>query len=119
MNEHDLTPPSAMSESTVYTCSMHREIRQDGPGDCPKCGMHLVPEGEVESQGKHDHHGPNHHGHDHSATAKGGEFDRVPAGFVGAVYTCPMHQQVRQTHPGACPICGMGLELESATMVDE
>ena len=25
-------------------------------------------------------------------------------------YTCPMHAQVRQTGPGACPICGMALE---------
>ena len=28
---------------TVYTCPMHPEIRQDHPGDCPKCGMHLEP----------------------------------------------------------------------------
>ena len=25
-------------------------------------------------------------------------------------YTCPMHPQIRQTQPGSCPICGMGLE---------
>ena len=30
-----------------------------------------------------------------------------------------MHPEVRQTQPGSCPICGMGLELESATMVEE
>ena len=29
---------------------------------------------------------------------------------VGTVYTCPMHPEVRQDHPGACPICGMALE---------
>ena len=28
----------------------------------------------------------------------------------GAVYTCPMHPEVRQDHPGACPKCGMALE---------
>ncbi len=28
----------------------------------------------------------------------------------GAIYTCPMHPEVRQDHPGACPICGMALE---------
>jgi P-type Cu+ transporter len=28
-------------------------------------------------------------------------------------YTCPMHPEVRQEKPGACPICGMALELES------
>jgi P-type Cu+ transporter len=28
----------------------------------------------------------------------------------GVIYTCPMHAQIRQTGPGTCPICGMGLE---------
>jgi Cu+-exporting ATPase len=28
---------------TIYTCPMHPEIRQAGPGSCPKCGMALVP----------------------------------------------------------------------------
>ncbi|WP_420841569.1 heavy metal translocating P-type ATPase [Halomonas urmiana] len=29
---------------TIYTCPMHPEIRQEGPGDCPICGMALEPE---------------------------------------------------------------------------
>jgi len=29
---------------------------------------------------------------------------------TGGIYTCPMHPEVRQTGPGACPICGMALE---------
>ncbi len=38
----------------------------------------------------------------------------VPQGVLGeAIYTCPMHPEIRQAHPGACPICGMALELES------
>ena len=28
----------------------------------------------------------------------------------GAIYTCPMHPQIRQSAPGACPLCGMALE---------
>ncbi|WP_082710280.1 heavy metal translocating P-type ATPase [Burkholderia sp. TSV86] len=28
----------------------------------------------------------------------------------GALYTCPMHPEIRQDHPGQCPICGMALE---------
>jgi len=28
----------------------------------------------------------------------------------GAIYTCPMHPQIRQDRPGSCPICGMSLE---------
>ena len=31
-----------------------------------------------------------------------------------AIHTCPMHPEVRQTTPGDCPLCGMGLELDSA-----
>ncbi|MBD1548776.1 copper-translocating P-type ATPase [Labrenzia aggregata] len=76
--------------------------------------MHLVPESEA---------GHHHHHHEHesgdAASAKGGQYDTVPAGYSGAVYTCPMHPEVRRTEPGSCPICGMGLELESATMADE
>src|SRR5690349_7437807 len=33
----------------------------------------------------------------------------------GAIYTCPMHPQIRQAGPGHCPICGMALEPEVAT----
>ncbi|WP_417591650.1 heavy metal translocating P-type ATPase [Parasphingorhabdus sp.] len=31
-------------EGTIYTCPMHPEIRQEGPGSCPICGMALEPE---------------------------------------------------------------------------
>ena len=33
----------------------------------------------------------------------------------GVIYTCPMHPQIRQIGPGACPICGMALEPETIT----
>jgi P-type Cu+ transporter len=36
----------------------------------------------------------------------------------GAVYTCPMHPEVRQGQPGACPECGMSLEPELAQLDD-
>ena len=29
----------------VYLCPMHRDVRQQGPGKCRKCGMDLLPEG--------------------------------------------------------------------------
>jgi P-type Cu+ transporter len=32
-----------------------------------------------------------------------------------AIYTCPMHPQIRQSGPGNCPICGMALEPEVPT----
>src|SRR5208337_36112 len=37
---------------------------------------------------------------------------------AGAIYTCPMHPQIRQVGPGACPICGMVLEPEVATATE-
>ncbi len=36
-------PPAAAAQGTIYTCPMHPEIRQDHPGNCPKCGMTLEP----------------------------------------------------------------------------
>ncbi|MCF6320787.1 MAG: heavy metal translocating P-type ATPase [Rhizobiaceae bacterium] len=37
--------PEAMPAGTVYTCPMHPEIEQVGPGECPICGMALEPKG--------------------------------------------------------------------------
>ncbi|MCH7521971.1 MAG: copper-translocating P-type ATPase [Candidatus Marinimicrobia bacterium] len=37
----------------------------------------------------------------------------------GAVYTCPMHPEVVQSGPGACPICGMALEPRTVTLDEE
>jgi len=37
----ETSPPTP--EGTIYTCPMHPEIRQDHPGNCPKCGMTLEP----------------------------------------------------------------------------
>ncbi|WP_293812981.1 heavy metal translocating P-type ATPase [uncultured Bosea sp.] len=58
------------------------------------------------------------------------QFEADPAAYVGekvetpaakpapegAIYTCPMHPQIRQPGPGNCPICGMALEPEIATL---
>ncbi|MEO5795276.1 MAG: heavy metal translocating P-type ATPase [Rhodoferax sp.] len=35
---------------------------------------------------------------------------------AGAIYTCPMHPEVRQDHPGSCPHCGMALEPEMPSL---
>ena len=70
---------------TVYTCPMHPEVRQDGPGSCPKCGMALEPV---------------------TPPAR-------PASKVE--YTCPMHPEIVRDGPGSCPICGMALEPRTVT----
>lgn len=56
-----------------------------------------------------------HHHCQHAGTAAAepeGGYDRVPAGYDGIVYTCPMHPQVRDVRNTGCPICGMALEPE-------
>lgn len=45
----EVTAPAAVAQpsgthATVYTCPMHPQIRQPGPGTCPICGMALEPE---------------------------------------------------------------------------
>ncbi len=87
----------------------------------PVCGMTVDPH---TTPHRHTHHGHPYYfcsagcrtkfaadpdkylsGHDKAA-------ELVPE---GTVYTCPMHPEVRQIGPGACPICGMALEPEIAT----
>ncbi|MGR6330840.1 heavy metal translocating P-type ATPase [Sphingomonas sp. XXL09] len=41
-----------------------------------------------------------------------------PMATPGAIWTCPMHPQVRQEGPGTCPICGMALEPEEPSLDD-
>jgi P-type Cu+ transporter len=45
-HSHDaaaVTTAPPLGAATIYTCPMHPEIRQDRPGNCPKCGMTLEP----------------------------------------------------------------------------
>ncbi|MBE1162711.1 heavy metal translocating P-type ATPase [Dyella acidiphila] len=35
--------PAPIVPGAIYTCPMHPEVQQQGPGDCPKCGMALEP----------------------------------------------------------------------------
>ena len=39
-----------MAKGTEYTCPMHPEVLRNGPGDCPKCGMALVPVGAATAE---------------------------------------------------------------------
>ncbi|WP_399683105.1 copper-transporting P-type ATPase [Xenophilus sp.] len=52
--------------------------------------------------------------HDHA------QAPATPAPAIpGAIYTCPMHPEVRQEGPGTCPICGMALEPEMPSLEEE
>jgi len=70
----------------------------------------------------------NHHSRDATAPQANGKGDqatsKVPdtpttVAASGAVYTCPMHPEIRQDHPGDCPKCGMTLEPLLPTLDDE
>ncbi|SFI23498.1 copper-transporting P-type ATPase [Modicisalibacter xianhensis] len=119
-NKTDVTrvQQSDSADLKQYTCPMHPDIVTNQPGDCPRCGMHLVPMGSSDSSTEPNHgHSQGHHiGQGLAMPVSSGKYDNVPDGYPGAVYTCPMHPEVRQTRPGACPLCGMGLELESAVV---
>ncbi len=48
-----------------------------------------------------------------------GKYDRVPPGYHGTIYTCPMHPEVRDVRPAPCPLCGMALEPEGVAGGEE
>jgi Cu+-exporting ATPase len=81
--------PSVGYGGGEYTCPMHPEVRQAGPGACPKCGMTLEP-----------------------VTVPATTAEKIE-------YTCPMHPEVVQDHPGNCPKCGMILEPRSVAVQEE
>ena len=81
----------------------------------PVCGMRVDP---ATSKHRFDHGG--HTSHFCSAGCRG-KFAADPDSYLtpkvatapakpGAIYTCPMHPQIRQVGPGNCPMCGMALE---------
>lgn len=62
-----------------------------------------------------DHSG--HHNHQPTAHQLDGDGHRETPSS-SAIYTCPMHPEIRQPGPGSCPICGMALEPEQITGED-
>ena len=102
----------------------HRDGLNDGASSAidPVCGM-TVDRATTRNQATHagnDYHFCSERCHD--------KFVADPQAYIGAtpssqshhvdtaaIYTCPMHPQIRQTGPGACPICGMALEPKTVT----
>lgn len=77
----------------------------------PVCGMTVDP---AAAEHKAEHEGRNYYFCSPPCRAK---FVADPDHYLaeqpkseGAIYTCPMHPEIRQIGPGACPICGMSLE---------
>jgi RND family efflux transporter MFP subunit len=94
-------PPFAQSEQgngIQYHCPMHPTYVSNQPGDCPICGMTLVPIGGDKSDKK-------------SEMNKSSE---MKSSAQAGQYTCPMDPEVISDTPGKCPKCGMNLELVTA-----
>ncbi|NNC76681.1 MAG: copper-transporting ATPase, partial [Woeseiaceae bacterium] len=68
---------------------------------------------------QHSHHTDHAHSAMSEPVARDGGYDRVPEGFDGVVYVCPMHPEVRDVRNSGCPICGMALEPERAVAGEE
>jgi Cu+-exporting ATPase len=78
---------------------------------------------------EHGHHDHSHHRHahdpahgpaqGHAAGDAGPPVSPPPDSPTGTVYTCPMHPEIRQDHPGNCPKCGMTLEPVLPTLDEE
>ena len=97
----------------------HHAAPAEGGALDPVCGMTVDPHNAK--------HQASHHGHPYYFCSAGckTKFTANPAKYLGkreaepvvegAIYTCPMHPEIRQLGPGACPICGMALEPEIAT----
>ena len=91
----------------------------------PVCGMTIDP---ADAVGRFDYKGQTYYFCAESCLE---QFRQDPEQFLGpdtrlaapfdpeAEYTCPMHPEVRQKGPGACPICGMALEPVDAAHIDE
>ncbi|MEW6439079.1 MAG: heavy metal translocating P-type ATPase [Pseudomonadota bacterium] len=101
----------------------HQPPAEKGKVLDPVCGMIVDP---ATSKHRFDYHGRTFHfcsagcrskfaasPETYLDKSKAAPKDSVPD---GTVYTCPMHPEIRQIGPGSCPICGMALEPEVATL---
>ena len=89
----------------------------------PVCGMSVAIEG---ASFVHEHDASQHYfcssrcldkfRADPELYLSNAHLDAVEDVPEGAIYTCPMHPEIRQPGPGSCPICGMALEPETVTL---
>lgn len=105
-NKSDSSSESSAVSKDVggyYTCSMHPQVIEKEPGNCPICGMPLQFVGG--SQIKHHHK--------HKAGMDSMDMSKKETTQKESketqMYVCPMHPEVTSDHPGICPKCGMGL----------
>jgi len=103
LNYFGATPWSATQASaTQYHCPMHPTYVSNHPGECPICGMSLVP---ITAEGK-EVKVTDSMKMDSSTTMPADSMLKARPGQ----WTCPMHPEVISDKPGKCPKCGMDLE---------
>src|SRR5579884_878549 len=98
----------------------HGSHHRAGAATDPVCGMRVDP---ASTPHKHTYKNQTYY---FCAAGCRAKFAAAPQKYLdarepqraieGAIYTCPMHPEVRQQGPGACPICGMALEPEMVTV---
>ena len=104
----------------VHAGHGHQDETKAGVRD-PVCGMTVDP---ATSKHRFDYRGETFHFCSAGCRSK---FAADPQNYLGearpkadlpagTVYTCPMHPEIRQIGPGSCPICGMALEPEVASL---
>src|SRR5688572_28604731 len=102
--------PTAAASYQTETSRMHHDSTPGQPHPTPS-----EPAGSCCAHGAHSEKGerPSHAAEKHEQAQGAGAEPRTAATTLGTdpVYTCPMHPEVRENHPGTCPKCGMALEL--------
>ena len=105
-------------------CSGSKAVNRDAGARDPVCGMTVDP---VRTAHHASHDGQEYHFCSAGCRTK---FVADPAHYLsdaprpgapvaaGAIWTCPMHPQIRREGPGSCPICGMALEPEAPSLDD-
>jgi membrane fusion protein, copper/silver efflux system len=99
--------------SMHYHCPMHPTYVSDKPGDCPICGMRLVPiDAQVNATRSNGTAlAPPSNAPEHVNAG-------APATSEHSVWICPMHPEVVSDVPGRCPKCNMPLEPKSTAEND-
>jgi len=86
----------------------------------------MTPDKSSHDHSHQDHGGPDTPGVAHACCHGSSKpekpdsaYDHVPETYSGTVWTCPMHPEVRETSNTGCPICGMALEPETASLEED
>jgi len=116
MSEHPRDQHGSIPPQVASCCGHQRAAASPGMAKDPVCGMDVDPH---TAKFRADHGGRTYY---FCAAGCRTKFLADPERYLskdgaqptpvdpGAVYTCPMHPEVRQIGPGSCPICGMALE---------